>query len=198
MEQEAQVQTAEATNEQVVVSQPPVTSLETALQEIARLKFVNEDVIKSRDSTKRKLKEFETNYNTEKEVRVGLESKFRDMTVNGALKQALTDAGTLSLDTAFKLVDKSSIKLLDNGELDVESLKATVEAIKAEHAILFKQAEAQDEATEEATIEIVKLPRPAVARAAEATSTQTAYELALSKAKSPAEIHKIIKQFNAA
>lgn len=182
MTDEVKADVVDSTVETAEVKQDnAVTSLESALKEIARLKVISDEAIKTRDSVKRKLKEVETGYNSEKEARAKAEGQYRDMTINGALKSALQEAGAVAVDTAFKLVDKSAIQLTETGELDVESLKAVVEGIKNSDPILFQKE--------------TKATVP-VARAGETIDTETAYKNELAKAKTADQIYDIMRKYN--
>lgn len=132
------------------------TSIEDALAEINKLRDINKDVIHSRDKAKTKLREFETAeetkmqstlaeqgkykelYDAEVEKSNKIVSKLKEKAVDSALEKALTNAGA-EVKTALKLVDKVSIVIDDNYEVDMESVNAMVAKLQAEHEILFAQ-----------------------------------------------------------
>jgi hypothetical protein len=159
-------------------------------EQLIALKNLSAEAIKTRDAAKRKLREIEIAH----EQAVNESKQFKERLVSRAvtdsLKAALVDAGALSVDTALKLVDKSAIKLNDNFEAELDSVKAIVEALKKSDSILFKT-----EKVEEKKEEPEQKQNPAIKRATDKGSNEDAYAVAIKGAKTIKELEAIRQKF---
>jgi len=128
-------------------------SVEQMQSEIDRLKSINLDVIKSRDTAKVKLREyddlleqkakadliekdeFKTLYEDLNSKHTNLLNDLKAKEVDMALASALQHAGVTAVPTALKIMDKDNITLNDDGT--VVGLQSIVDKLKEDHAILF-------------------------------------------------------------
>lgn len=176
-------QSADANKEQVVQTG---SSLEDQLK---YLKEINADLIKTRDAAKRKTREYEKEVETHKTLAANLKEKLVSKIVTNSLKEALSKAGALSVDTALKLIDKSKITLNDDFEYDTNSITSLVEELRKSDSVLFKPEAATDEK------EVLPVKHTSVGRAGEAENAGTAFQLAIANAKSQKQIDAIMQQF---
>jgi hypothetical protein len=127
-------------------------------------------------------------YEAEKARADALEQKIRNGAMDGALRQALSENGAKAVDTALKLVDRSAIKIGDDGSVNADSVKAVIDALKASDSILF------DAVTEAA--QATKTAPPAV-RATEADKI-SGYAAEMMAAKTSKEVQAVLKKYGKA
>lgn len=168
----------------------------TIEEELAALRAVNAELIKTRDAAKRKNRELEVQQSKAQEEANKYKDKLISKTVNDTLKNALVDAGVLdnALGTALKLIDKKAIALNDEFEADLDSVKAVIEGLKTSDSILFKQVEKKEEVKDEKD-EKDPAVNNSVKRASDKASTQDAYKVALQSAKTQKELAEVMRKF---
>jgi hypothetical protein len=164
----------------------------TAEEQIAALREERQVLIKVRDSAKRKAREQEKLAEERLLIATGYKEKLVTKVVSDSLKQTLVDAGALSIDTALKLIDKNKVKLDDDFNVDMESIKELVEAMRVSDPVLFKAKESvKEDGKKEAATQL----QNSLARAGEKATIESAYKTAINNAKSTAQIEAVMKQF---
>lgn len=162
--------------------------------QLKALQEINAEAIKTRDSAKRKLRELEsTNAKTIAEA-ANYKDRLINKSVTESLRNALADAGALSIDTALKLIDKKAIKLNEEFEADQESIKLIVEGLTQSDSILFKaKEELKDDKKEDKP-----LPSNPIKRPGSKTTQEDSFSIALKAAKSRVEIEALLRAHNKA
>ena len=178
-------------NEQAAADAAKLEELATKSLEdqLAALKAINADAIKTRDSAKRKLREIEKSNEKTAAEAASYKERLISRAVTESLKTALVDAGVLSVDTALKLIDKKAVLLNDEFEADPESIKTIVTALSVSDSILFK-AKAEEKAEDEKE---KVLPNNPIKRPGSKTTQEDAFTIALRGAKSQREIEALLK-----
>ena len=125
------------------------------------------------------LAEIQGKYETEVAARTALETKIRNQAIDSALTAALTEAKAKSVSTVLKLINRDDIKV-EGDEVDAESVKAVIEKIRKEDAVLFDAP-----------------ATPSVARAAEGAEVGS-FEKEIRAAKSHKQIEEIMRRYGKA
>ena len=142
--------------------------------EVKRLKAELEKLTNS-DATA----EIQGKYEAEVAARTALEAKIRNRAIDSALTAALTEAKAKSVSTVLKLINRDEIKV-EGDEVDAESVKAVIEKIRKEDAVLFDTP-----------------ATPSVARAAEGAEIGS-FEKEIRGAKSHKQIEEIMRRYGKA
>ncbi len=117
-----------------------------------------------------------------------IETKVRTQVIDGALKDALTEAKARSMSTVMKLVDRSKVVLNEDGSVDPKSLAEMVKGLKVSDPILFG-----DETTATAA-EVRTVVVPPLHKAGEGNTTG-GYEKEVRAAKSPQQIEAVMRKY---
>lgn len=183
--------------QQTNVPDTPKT-VEEAVELINHLRGINQEVIKSRDETKQKLRKFEVEQEEKSQALMQEQGKFKELyestsqqlvrlqetlrvkAVDSALKDVVQKAGARSVDTVSKLIDKSKINVGDDYNVDGTSILSQIEELKKTDPILFGIGEG-------ANLPPVKRPS-----GGESTS---GFEQEIRAAKSQTEIMSVMKKY---
>lgn len=104
----------------------------------AELKKLQDDSKKSADKQLEEQKKFQELATKRGEENAQLQQKIQGMAVDQQLTNKLAPLGVVNLEDALKLIDRSAVKVKDDGT--VEGVDAAVEALKKDKAYLFGQA----------------------------------------------------------
>lgn len=119
----------------------PIESLNALSEKNRTLKTQLDEILKKqKDADEQKLvdegKTKELLQKREEEL-AGLRTKYETTTKGNAIRLVALQLGAIDTDTILKIVDLSSIKLNDDGNVDEASVKALIEETKANKPFLF-------------------------------------------------------------
>lgn len=135
------------------------------------------------------VKKVQSLYEAEKARADALEQKFKNQASDTVLRQALSEQGAKAVDTAMKLVDRSSIKFNDDGTVDVESVKTIVTNLKTSDSILFDANQ-----TEPQQVVLAKPSTPPTVRATESDKVM-GFSAEIQAAKTQTELQAVLKKY---
>lgn len=147
--------------------------------EIAKLKAINLDLIKTRDEAKDKLRKIDEDISRQKDADLVEKEKYKELYENtvdkysklaerfdnnaldSAINMALTDAKISATSTASKLVDRSKLSIDESGA--ISGMQTVMDDLKTNHPILFvpdtkvPDIKPVDESTPPKDLDITKL-----------------------------------------
>jgi Skp family chaperone for outer membrane proteins len=184
-----------------VIEQTVEEEVETSIQQeendpAAKLKAIQEELDKKSELVKQ-LRKYERQQKEEKEKLLKEQGNFKELyestldkfnilktqlletKINTAIEEVAKSTGVKSLSTLNKIIDKSSINVDDNGNVEINSVKDLIKGLQKTDPLLF---------------ELADVKTPSVKKANEDVAVSN-YEVDLRKAKTAQEIEAVLKKY---
>jgi hypothetical protein len=121
-----------------------------------------------------------------------VETRVRNQAIEGALKDALTEAKAKALNTALKLVDVSKVVVNEDGTVDAKSVAQVIKDLKGTDPLVFDGGESAQAVAGINDVKTVVVP--ALHKAGEG-ATKDAFQSELAAAKSLDQVKRLYQKY---